>query len=379
MDMERLTTSVMTKNQNRQLIYQYIKNNSPVSRQDIVVNVRLSIPTVTQHLQYLEENHYITVSDVKKNTGGRNASTYVALNNCRMAIGVFISANHITVVSVDFFGTVTHSHRERIKFDLTNDDYLKKLGELVELIKTEAQISDEQLLGVGISVPSLISEDGEKIIYGLTLDFNNKTKDDFTKYIPYTTRLFHDSLVAGFAEVWTQHDIDNAIYLNLNNNVGGCIIFNREIYAGNSNRAGEIGHMKLLTHSPKKCYCGKYGCFDTLCNATVLDSYTNGNLEHFFELLEQQDPGAEAIWNEYLDYLALAIHNLHLMFDCNIIIGGYIGSFITPYMQDLCSRVDKESFFNERALDYVLPCKYKIEATAAGAAIRFISEFVDNI
>ena len=217
------------------------------------------------------------------------------------------------------------------------------------------------------------------MIYGLTLDFNNKTKEDFTKYIPYTTRLFHDSLVAGFAEVWTQNNIDNAVYLNLNNNIGGCIIFNKEIYSGNSNRAGEIGHIKLITNSQKKCYCGKYGCFDTLCNATVLDSYTNGNLEEFFALLSQHDSGAESIWNDYLNHLALAIHNLHMIFDCNIIIGGYVGSFINPYMEDLCSRIDQKSFFDEKALDYALPCKYKIEATAAGAAIQFISEFIENI
>lgn len=367
------------KNQNRQLIYQYIRNHGPVSKRDIVVGVGLSIPTVTQNLLYLELNNYITPSGIKKLTGGRSASTYVTVNNCRLAIGVYISANHIAVASVDLSGNVTHFQRKRMKFNLSDDKYLKCLGNLVESVKMQAQISDEQLLGVGISVPSLVTEDGEKIIYGLTLDFNNKTRKEITKHIPYNNRLFHDSYMAGFAEVWTNPDIDNAFYLSLNNSIGGCIIFNKEIYPGNSNRAGEIGHMKLSMHSQKKCYCGRIGCFDTMCNANILASHTNGNLERFFFLLEQHDSKVEKVWNQYLDHLALAIHNLHLLFDFDIIVGGYVGSFIAPYMTDLYDRINSTSFFDEKAEDYVIPCKHKIEATAAGAAIRFIKDFIDSI
>lgn len=372
-------TPTVIKNRNRQLVYHYIRSNGPVSKHDIVADVGLSIPTVTQNLQYLEKNGCITASDIKKSTGGRSASTYIAVNDCRLAIGVFLSANHITVVSVDLSGIVTHSLRERIPFDLGSDSYLKKLADLVETVKTEASISDEQLLGVGIAVPALVSEDGQDIHYGLTLDFSKTTRCEIAKYIPYPNRLFHDSKVAGFAETWVRSDIDNAFYLNLNNNIGGCFILNKEIYQGDYHRAGEVGHMKLDLHSPRQCYCGKYGCFETICTASVLEAYSDGSLEYFFALLEQQDAGAHKIWSEYLDYLALAIHNLHLLFDCSIIIGGYVGSYISPYIEELCTRVDDKTFFHENAIDYVFPCKYKIESTAAGAAICYINEFIDNI
>lgn len=372
-------TPTIIKNRNRQLVYHYIRNNGPVSRHDIVADVGLSIPTVTQNLQYLENNGCITPSDIKKSTGGRSASTYIAVNDCRMAIGVFLSANHITAVVVDLSGIVTYSLRERIPFNLDDDAYLQKLADLVETVKTEASISNEQLLGVGIAVPALVHEDGENINYGLTLNFSKSTRTEIAKYIPYPNRLFHDSKVAGFAEAWVHSDIDNAFYINLNNNIGGCVILNKEVYPGDYHHAGEVGHMKLDLHSPRQCYCGKYGCFETLCTASVLETYSNGNLEQFFSLLEQQDSGAVEIWNEYLDYLALAIHNLHLLFDCSIIIGGYVGSYISPYIGDLCSRIDDKTFFNEKAIDYVFPCKYKIEATAAGAAIYYINEFLENI
>ena len=113
------------KNKNRQLIYQYIRNNGPVSKQDIVVDVGLSIPTVTQNLQYLRKQNYIVPSEVKKLTGGRSASTYIAQNDCRMAIGVHISQNHIAAASVNLAGSVICFHRKRIKFDISSESYLK--------------------------------------------------------------------------------------------------------------------------------------------------------------------------------------------------------------------------------------------------------------
>lgn len=367
------------KNRNRQLVYHYIRDHGPVSKHDIVVGVGLSTPTVTQNLQYLEQNGYIIPSALKKSTGGRSASTYIVVNDCRMAIGVFLSANHITIVSVDLSGIVTHSLRERIPFDIGSDSYLKKLADLVETVKTEAAILDSQLLGVGIALPALVSENGEHIDYGLTLNFSATTRCEIAKYIPYPNRLFHDSKVAGFAETWVRPDINNAFYLNLNNNIGGCFILNKEIYPGDYYHAGEVGHMKLDLHSPRKCYCGKYGCFETVCTSSILETYSDGTLEDFFSLLEQQEEGALAIWSEYLDYLALAIHNLHLLFDCSIIIGGYVGSYISPYIEELCTRIDDKTFFNENAINYIFPCRYKKESTAAGAGLYYIKDFLENI
>ena len=85
------------------------------------------------------------------------------------------------------------------------------------------------------------------------------------------------------------------------------------------------------------------------------------------------------LWDKYLNDLALAIHNVRILFDSDIIIGGYIGAYIEEYMDELCRRVDARDTFGDRAGDYMFPCKYKVESAAAGAAIHFIDEFFATI
>lgn len=367
------------KAQNRQLIYQFIRNNEPVSKQDLVVRLGLSLPTVTQNLEYLEKQNLLKKTKSKINTGGRSAAAYSYKKKAKMALGIYITGNHITAVCVDLSGNVVLSRRIRSTFNLDDDAYLRKIAELTESIKSEVSLPDERLLGVGLAVPSLISEDGEQVTYGLTHNFSGKTRSEITRYIPWRTRMFHDSYVAGFAEVWIRRNIQNAVYINLNNNIGGSIIFSNHIFSGDNNRSGEIGHMTLYPDSDITCYCGQNGCFETACNAGILDSHTDGNLAEFFRLLEEGDTVLQPVWNRYLDDLALAIHNIRMLLDCPVILGGYVGAHMEEHMEELYARIDRRDCFRGSAREYVFPCQYKIEATAAGAALQLIDEYLKSI
>lgn len=362
-----------------QLIYQFIRSKKSVSKQDIVVGLQYSLPTITQKLKYLEKLGVIDTSEKIENTGGRNATAYTYVPNARSAIGIYLTGHHINGVAVDLSGNVIEMMKTRINFDLDDDMYLREIGRIVDQLKEAAHIKDEELLGVGISVPGLISEDGEEVTYGRTLGFTGAKREHIAKYIKYRNRLFHDSNAAGYAEVWISKDVKNAFYISLSNSVGGAVIVDGSIYAGNDEKGGEIGHMTVVPRDGKQCYCGHYGCFETVCTSTNLDCYTDGNLQQFFVLLDQKDSGAMEIWDEYLDYLSMGIHNIRMLFDSDVIIGGYVGAYIDKYFNELCRRVDEKDAFGDKAKDYLLPCGYKVESAAAGAAIWYIDEFFEQI
>ena len=378
MSIEKLSANEI-KIKNRQMIYQYIRTHESVSKQDIVVALQLSLPTVTQNLEYLKQQGLIDTSKKIKNTGGRNATAFSYIENAKMAVGIYISAHHMNAVAVNLSGTVVGLVKKRIKFNLEDDAYLKELGKSVEQIKKEAGIKDEDLLGVGISVPGLVSDDGEKVTYGLTLNFTGKTREEIAKYIPYENRLVHDSYAAGHMEVWNNHKIRNAFYISLSNSVGGSVIVDNGIYEGDTQKGGEIGHMVVVPENGEQCYCGKFGCFDTVCRAGNLDQYTDGNLEEFFTKLSMGDQIAKGLWEKYLEDLSLAIHNVRMLFDGNIILGGYVGAYIGEYMDELYKLVDVKNPFGDLAENYLFECQYKVEAAAAGAAISYIDEFLENI
>lgn len=366
----------MNKNQT---IYQFIRSRKSVSKQDIVLGLQYSLPTITQKLKYLENLRVIDTTKKIMNTGGRNATAYTYVQRARSAIGIYLTGQYINGVAVDLSGDVIEMMKTKMPFDLDNDLYLKEIGKMVEELKSSAHIDDRDLLGVGIALQGLVSEDGEEVIYGRTLGFTGARREDIAKYIPYRNRLFHDSNAAGYAEGWISEDICNAFYISLSNSVGGAIIMDNEIYTGNNVKGGEIGHMTAVPKGGNLCYCGNRGCFETVCTSTILEQCADGSLDRFFAMLDENDETAKEIWDEYLDHLSIGIHNIRMLFDSDIIIGGYVGAYIDKYFEELCRRVDARNAFGDQAKNYLLPCSYKVESAAAGAAIRYIEEFFKQI
>ena len=97
---------------------------------------------------------------------------------------------------------------------------------------------------------------------------------------------------------------------------------------------------------------------DAYCTALRLQDLSGGNLETFFDKVRKREPEALKVWEEYLDHLALSVTNLRMIFDCRIILGGYVGGFLEGFMPEL-SR--KEICFSGRGFfDCYLLWKYHI-------------------
>lgn len=372
--MAKVTANEEIKRYNRSSIYRVLREAGPLSRQELVRELQLSLPTVTQNLTSLEGEGLISGCGFLGNTGGRRAKTYSIVPDARTAIGLDITRNHITSVAVDLNGHVIARLRVQAAFSRTSA-YYARLGQIVQTTAENAGLSKESILGVGIGVPGLITPDNQRVFYGKILNFTDATCEEFSAAIPFRTALFNDANAAGFAETWMDRDLDNAFYIMLSNNVGGAVYINRQPYVGENIRGGEVGHM-IIEPDGRPCYCGARGCVDAYCAATVLSSLTGGNLAEFFSLLRCGDQRARSLWERYLRDLARTVVNLRLLFDCNVILGGYVGAYIEEYLDEL-KTLARTSF--EDNADYLIPCRCKNEAIAVGAALHFISEFIDSV
>ena len=103
--MKKSITPNQIKENNRNLIYQYIYQNEKVSQQDIAYDLRLSRPTVTTNLTELEEDGLITKNgQMYSEYVGRKAVAYSIVPDYRIAIGVEILRNVIKIIAVDLYG-----------------------------------------------------------------------------------------------------------------------------------------------------------------------------------------------------------------------------------------------------------------------------------
>jgi predicted NBD/HSP70 family sugar kinase len=240
-----------------------------------------------------------------------------------------------------------------------------------------ASLEKEKILGVGIGIPGLLTEDNQTCFYGEILKFTGITCAEFSQYIPLRTALYNDASAAGFGEFWIREKPGSAFYISLSNNVGGTVIIDNRILTGARYHSGEVGHLTIHPNG-ERCYCGQKGCVDPYLAATVLSNLSGGNLGDFFKLLENHDKAALEIWNVYLDDLALTINSVQALFDCTVILGGYVVEYIDDYLPELKARAGKLNSF-EKDADYIDICGYKMWSIAVGAGLNFISEFIDSV
>lgn len=364
------------KQLNRQKILRMLIDTKGSTKQELVTMLSLSLPTVNQNIAELMDLGLVYESGAVGNTGGRNAKTYSVCSLSRIAVGLNITRTNVIAVAVDLYGKIVEVQKINQPFKL-DDEYAKSLAQLVENVVLASHVDSSCVLGVGIAVPGLVTDDKKTIYYGEILNCTGCTISDFAKYIPYPSFLENDANAAGFAEIWNMDMPEHAFYFSLCNNIGGSILIRNEIYSGLHQRAGEIGHMTIEPNG-KKCYCGKQGCFETYCAATVLSDLTNGDLDAFFDLVQNGEDKACSEFDKYLQKLAIAVNNIHMLFDCCVILGGYVGARMEPYAERLRKIVAERNTFGVSSEDIRI-CHYQKEAPAAGAALPFIDNFLENL
>jgi N-acetylglucosamine repressor len=380
-------SSVEFKKYNRNQIFRYVNKYEKVSKPDIAATLGISMPTVLQNVKELIERDLICEVGAFESTGGRKARVLAPVQNARYAIGIDITQNHLGFVLTDLSGTAL-KHTRQYKPFASERAYYIELGELASQFLADAEIPRDRFLGFGISVPGIVTANDDKIAFSHALGIRDVPCSLFSQYIPYPCIFTNDANAALIAEMYNAPRLTTAVYLSLSNSVGGSIIIERSsgpdgsqvddnLYLGDNWRSGEFGHMTLISGG-RTCYCGKQGCVDAYCSAKNLARLTDGKLERFFKELEDGNAAFAQAWEEYLHNLAVTINNLRMAFDCQVIIGGYVGSFIEPYLPYLQEKAAMLNTFEMNAL-YIKPCSFKIEAAALGSAIRHIESFISTI
>ena len=99
---------------------------------------------------------------------------------------------------------------------------------------------------------------------------------------------------------------------------------------------------------------------------------------YFSNLAVTADEKVLVNWERYLNYMASTVNNVRSLLDCDIILGGYVGAYLEPYLEEIRRRTLAISTFDTDG-GFIKLCSYKNESIAAGAALHYISQFITSI
>lgn len=373
---ERLTP-IELKKINHKKVYDYIYETRLTSKLAISKALELSLPTVAQHLADFIESGLVEKRGEYESTGGRKAQMIRCNAVARIAIGIEILKESVQIVALDLYGATLKEDELILQFS-NEEVYYQQLGSWTNQFIHSLDHPMDLILGVGISLQGLVSPDGETITFSEILQCTGTRRGAFQQYLELPCHLIHDTEAASLAEIWSNPDIVNAVYLALNRNFGGAMILNNRVLRGRELCGGIIEHMCLSPDGPT-CYCGKQGCIETYCSADSLKNAAHMELPEFFSRVHGGDPRCCKLWRNYLRHLAIAVDNIRMIADFDFILGGFLIQFMDEADVELLTKYVKEQCAFETPDFTFRISRNGSKSAKIGAALTLVEQFLSSI
>ena len=362
---------------NRHLIYSciYEHEDGQVSQQEISRELRMSRPTVASNLSSLEQEGLIFRSGLLDgDMPGRKPVTWSISAEYKIAVGVEIFKHAVKIIAIDLYGRPLKLQKLRIEYE-NCEAYYERVSSVIKEFINGLGLKDE-ILGIGFALQGLVSEDGESVIYGEILKCTGLKIDVFMRWLDYPCRFVHEPDGAAISELWVSPELQDAVYLSMSEHLGGAVISRRKVINGMHRHAATFEHITACPDG-ELCYCGKYGCFETVCSKVAL---LRGEYpDEFFAKVRNGEHEACERWGIFLRYLGRLIAHLHLLVDTKYILGGHLAPYFRQEDIDVLYKYVRERtpFIEED--DYIMISKMPSHNITIGAALPYIINFLENV
>lgn len=188
-----------------------------------------------------------------------------------------------------------------------------------------ASANNRKIASIGIGIPGVVTTNGVVVTAPNFKDFHNVDVKSFceSKFsLPIV--IDNDATVAGLAEAFlgAGASIDSFLFITLGTGVGGCIIYNGDVYRGVGNGAGEIGHVIVYpdAEQPQGKPSFRRGILEEFVGREGIINYASSTLSRFPKsyLLEKENFDVADI--SYGANVLKCPHCLHII--------GYVGKLL---------------------------------------------------
>ena len=362
----------------RSRIYHILYESQRFStRQTLAEDIGVSMPTLYQNLNELMEEGLVCDSGEEQSTGGRKARGLDIVADARFSVGIAVNEKSLRLVAANL--RLQELAYRTVPFDVRAclDGTAPKIAKHLEDFLNDLPLDRSRLLGVGVTVPGLVSEDHQTLFVAPTLGLRDIPLHELLGDISCPVYVDNDGSASGHAECYFRRSSWNMAYLSLENGVGGAVLVGGSPYNGDHSRSGEFGHI-CVEPGGLRCSCGKRGCLEPYCSPLRIENELGVTTEEFFQGVAEHKPEYEALLYDMLRHLGIAVSGIRMTLDCDVVLGGFLSEYLVPYLPILKSYVLAGAPFEENA-DFVQFSKLRRHITPLGAALYYIREFVENI
>ncbi|MGE8081248.1 ROK family transcriptional regulator [Peribacillus loiseleuriae] len=374
------------KKQNKSWVLNIIKKESPISRADIAKLTNMSPTTISRIVNELCQQGFVQETELVTSGVGRKA---VLLDICKdviYTIGVELDKSVINIGIVNFTDELIATSLLDRNSNETYEETLRNVSRHVLEMIQQNGIPKERIIGLGVGLPGLIDHKNGEVILSAQLGWGKvpiaKTLKELTGF---NVIIDNELKMKAYAEYLcgAAKGSEKTTLIGFGTGVGSALIINGEIYRGETNSAGEIGHT-VVDPNGIVCECGKIGCLQTYIAESALLSESKKiknmqNINELFESMRNGESWALNIIERAATYISITISNVLCLYNPDTIIlsGSLVENY--PEIQRLVDQKTHLYIWEPLKSTYKLAySELKEQGVVIGAAIQAQTEFLES-
>jgi N-acetylglucosamine repressor len=257
---------------NQSTILDLIRTNEGISRIELAAKTGLSATAISAIVKTLLKDGYIMEVGEGKSSGGRKPTMLKLRPESYYSFGFDIDVGFIYTIIGDITGKIIYEHKYETDKSLKPVEAVDKIADIYYRSIRELKLSQEYILGVGISIAGLIDSQTKKVVLAPNLGWSDVSiKEILEEKLKNTIYIENEAMCSAICENWfgSCRGIDDFICINIESGIGAGIFVRGMSYRGSSGNAGEIGHIPVAS-SGSTCKCGKKGCLETVASASSM-------------------------------------------------------------------------------------------------------------
>lgn len=277
----RAQTLDALRRSNAAAVLTHLRADGPLTQGELHRRTGLSRTTVSTIVAELQERGWLSPAvrgaATPDGTPGQRQPLRFNADAAR-TIGVAVDGGQIRLALANLDHEVSAEHRIDTT-DLHDADHVADAlaAEVNHLIRS-AQLSTDQLVGVGIAMPSPM-EDAQRTVTrtGPFAGWNgHRIEEEMQRRLGYDVRVGNDADLGALAELTSGagRGATNLMYVLTTGGVGAGLVLDRRIHTGSHASAGEIGHV-VVERTGEFCHCGNRGCLQTIAGGDAVERVIN--------------------------------------------------------------------------------------------------------
>lgn len=390
------------KRTNRSVALRALHEKGAMSRKRLAESMNLTPAAITKIVGEMISDGLLSEGEMLSSGNAGRREILIDINAQKgCGLGVLINLRQAILSGTWLDGSVAFAEELPLEADAPAEETAKQLSRrLLELLE-ENEIARERVVGLGIAVRGITSEDGRVVrnSFGALAETDYPLCALFEELTGFRCVMENNvrSLLAAQMFLSRDETAGSQFFLRCGYGIGAALSINGRIWHGVTAQCAEIGHIPVIRRGGKPCHCGKSGCLETIASPGAIredalailspektpllwqkfhaDPETL-NIFDVFSAASNGDEGAAGIVDRAVQALGTAIKALIYLVDPGKIVL-YGSLFEDPYYLSRLSSELQEGVDTRHDV-LIEKSRYNQQMEDKAACLLAIQDFIDN-